>query len=143
MALLFHAQESIQPHHDHSYSSGTSIGDKLDVETVALIAILALDNLADLMGSRKSKARADSLPSDDEIAYLLQCEEFDRWLSIVVDAKLAAAYLDAFTTAEEAAAEDPELLSCGEALPFPKSRQTPRLELPDFIMNPEPITVYV
>ena len=150
---FFHAQE---PHHDRSHSAGSStIDDELDMETAALIAKLALDDLADVMGSRKGKARADSLPSDDEIAYQLQREQYDQWLSIVEDAKLAksiegalltdAAYLDAFITAEEAAAEDrvaAELLSRGEALPVPKSCQT-RLEHPNFIMNPELITVYV
>ena len=80
---------------------------------------------------------------------------YDQWLSIVADTKLAksidgalvtdATYLDAFIIAEDAAAEDriaAELLSRGEALPVPKSCQT-RLEHPNFIMNPELITVYV
>ena len=153
---FFHTQEPIQPYHDHSHSASSSnIDYELDMETAALIAKLALDDLADVMGSRKGKTRADSLPSDDEIAYQLQREQYDQWLSIVEDAKLAksiegalltdAAYLDAFITAEEAAAEDrvaAELLSRGEALPVPKSCQT-RLEHPNFIMNPELITVYV
>jgi hypothetical protein len=157
---FFHAQASviqpIQPHHDHSHSvSSSTINDELDVETATLIAKLALDDLADVMDSRKGKARADSLPSDDEIAYRLQSEQYDQWLSIVTDAKLAksidgalvtdAVYLDAFITAEEAAAEDriaAELLSRGEALPVPKSCQT-RLEHQNFIMNPELITMYV
>ena len=158
---FFHAQASIiqpiqphRPHKSHSASCST-IDDELDVETAALIAKLALDDLADVMGSRKGKARADSLPSDDEIAYRLQSEQYEQWLSIVADAKLAksiegalitdAAYLDALITAEEAAAEDriaAELLSRGEALPNPKSCQT-RLEHPNFIMNPELITMYV
>ena len=59
--------------------------------------------------------------------------------------KSDAAYLDAFITAEAAAAEDhiaAEMLSRGEALPNPKSCQT-RLEHPNFIMDPELITVYV
>ena len=148
--------EPIEPHHDHSHSaSGSIIDDEVDVETASLIAKLALDDLADLMGSRKGKARADSLPSDDEIAYQLQSEQYDQWLSIVVDAKLAksiddalvtdAAYLDAFITSEDAAAEDrvaAERLSRGEALPVPKSCQT-RLEHPNFLMNPVLIIVYV
>jgi hypothetical protein len=147
---FFHA------HHDHSHSASSSIiDDELDMETAALIAKLALDDLADVMGSRKGKARAGSLPSDDEIAYQLQREQYDQWLSIVEDAKLAksiegalvadAAYLDAFITAEAAAAEDhiaAEMLSRGEALPNPKSCQT-RLEHPNFIMDPELVTVYV
>ena len=148
--------QPIQLHQGHSHSaSSSSINDELDVETATLIAKLALDDLADVMGSRKGKARADSLPSDEEIAYRLQSEQYDQWLSIVVDAKLAksidgalvtdAAYLDAFITAEEAAAEDriaADFLSRGEALPVPKSCQT-RLEHPNFIMNPELITAYV
>ena len=160
MAFI-HAQASIiqlepvQPH-SHTESSPT-INDELDVETASLIAKLALEDLADLMGPRKGKARADSfkLPSDDEIAYQLQREQYDQWLSIVEDAKLAksiegalvtdAVYLDVYITAEDAAAEDriaAERLSRGEALPVPKSCQT-RLEHPNFIMNPELITVYV
>lgn len=151
---FFHAQGPITQPHLHS-ASGSTINDELDMETAALIAKLALDDLADVMSSRKGKARAGSLPSDDEIAYRLQSEQYDQWLSIVSDAKLAksiegalvtdAAYLDALITAEEAAAEDriaAELLSRGEALPVPKSCQT-RLEHPNFTMNPEVITVYV
>jgi hypothetical protein len=155
MAFL-HAQELIQPYHDHSHSASSStIDDVLDMETAALIAKLALDDLADVVGSRKGKARADSLPSDDEVAYQLQREQYDQWLSIVEDAKLAksiegalvtdAAYLDAYITAEEAATEDriaAELLSRGEALPDPKGCQT-RLEHPNFIMDPELVTMYV
>ena len=151
---FFHAQASIiQP--QSASGSESTINDELDMETAALIAKLALEDLADVMGSRKGKARADSSPSDDEVAYQLQSEQYDQWLSIVADAKLAksiegalatdAAYLDALITAEEAAAEDrvaAELLSRGEALPIPKSCQT-RLEHPNFIMNPELITEYV
>ena len=153
---FFEAREPIQLHHDHSHSASSSaIDDELDMETAALIAKLALDDLADVMVSRKGKGRADSSPSDDEIAFQLQREQFDQWISIVEDAKLAksiegalvtdAAYLDAYITAEEAAAEDriaAELLSRGEALPNPKSCQT-RLEHPNFIMDPELVTAYV
>ena len=153
---FFHTQGLIQPRHDNAHSSSSSIiDDELDMETAALIAKLVQDDLAEIMGSRKGKARADSLPSDDEIAYQLQNEQYNQWLSIVEDAKLAksiegalitdAAYLDVYFTAEEAAAEDQiaaEFLSRGEALPDPKSCQT-RLEHPNFIMNPEFNTVYV
>jgi len=131
------------------------IEDELDIETAALIAKLSLDDLADVLSCRKGKARADSLPSDEEIAHQLQTEQYNEWLSIVEDAKLAksigdalvtdAAYLDAFITAEEAAAEDriaAELLSRGEALPVPKSCQV-RLEHPAFVMDPVFITTYV
>ena len=153
---FFHAQASVIQLEPHSYSaSGSTINDELDVETASLIAKLALDDLADLMGSRKGKGRADALPSDDEIAYQLQSEQYDQWLSIVEDAKLAksidgalatdAAYLDAFITVENAAREDriaAGLLSRGEALPVPKSCQR-RLGDPNFIMNPVVITGYV
>jgi hypothetical protein len=141
---------------DYSYpASGSSIIDELDAETAALIAKLALEDLAEVVESRKGKARADALPSDEEIAYQLQSEQYNDFLTITQDAKLAksigdalvtdTAYLDAFITAEEAAAEDrvaAELLSCGRPLPAPKSCQT-RLEHPDFCMDPLPITVYV
>jgi hypothetical protein len=68
------------------------------VETAALIAQLALDDLADVMGSRKGKSRADSLPSDDEIAFQLQSEQCRQWLSIVTDAKLAKSIEGALVT---------------------------------------------
>ena len=147
---------SIYPpiHHSHPASSST-IDDALDAETVSLIAQLALDDLAEILGPRKGKGRADSLPSDEEIAYQLQSEQFNKWLSIAEDAKFArsidnalvtdAAYLDCLVTAEEAAAEDriaAKLLSVGEALPAPKICQM-RLEHPAFIMDPVFITVYV
>ncbi|KAF8809863.1 hypothetical protein BYT27DRAFT_7222229 [Phlegmacium glaucopus] len=137
----------VEPHHSN-LASGSVINDDLDMETAALIAKLALDDLAEVLGCRKGKARADSLPSDEEIAHRLQTEQYNEWLSIVEDAKFAksigdalvtdAAYLDVLTTAEEAAAEDriaAELLSRGEALPVPKSCQT-RLEHPAFVMDP-------
>ena len=86
---------------------------------------------------------------------ITKSEQYNQWLSIVADAKLAksidgalatdAAYLDAFTTAEDAAAEDQiaaGLLFRGETLPVPKSCQT-RLEDPNFIMNPEVMNGYV
>ena len=113
---FFHAQASIiqpiQPHHGHSHpAGGSAINDELEVETAALIAKLAHD---DLMDFRKGKGRADSLPSSDgEIAYQLQIEQYYQWLSVVADAQLAKsidgtddAYLDAFINAEEAAAGD-------------------------------------
>jgi len=125
------------------------------METAALIAKLALDDLADILGYRKGKGRADSLPSDEEIAHHLQTEYYNEWLSIAEDAKFAksiddalvadAAYLDAFIIAEEAAVEDriaAELLSHGEALPVPKSCQM-RLEDPAFVMDPVFITTYL
>ena len=153
---FFDAQASVIQFEPYSHSaSGPTINDDLDVQTASLIAKLALDDIADLRASRKGKARADSLPSDDEVAYQLQSEQYNQWLSIVADAKLAksidgalatdAAYLDAFTTAEDAAAEDriaAGLLSRGETLPVPKSCQT-RLEDPNFIMNPEVMNGYV
>lgn len=147
---------TIHPHHSQA-ASDLPINDDLDTETAALIAKLALDDLADILSSRKGKDRADSLPADEEIAYRLQSQQFNEWLSIAKDAKLAksiddalvtdAAYLDALITAEEAAAEDriaAQLLSRGEALPVPKSCQT-RLEHPAFVMDPDPvfITTYV
>jgi hypothetical protein len=146
--------QPIETHHSH-LATGSVINDDLDAETAALIAKLALDDLADVLSSRKGKARADSLPSDEEIAHRLQSEQYDQLLFFAEDAKLAksiddalvtdAAYLDVFITAEEAAEEDriaAQLLSRGEALPVPKSCQT-RLEHPAFIMNPVFITAYV
>lgn len=141
--------------HSHSASSPVINDELVDAETAALIAKLALDDLAEALGSRKGKARADALPSDEEIAYQLQTEQYNEWLSIAEDAKFAksiddalvtdAAYLDSLITAEEAAAEDriaAELLSRGEALPVPKSCQM-RLEHPAFTMEPVFISVYV
>ena len=99
-------------HHDHSRSAGGStINDKIDAETAALIANLALDDLEDLMDSN-----SDFLPPDEAIAYLLQSEQIDEWLSRMTNAKLAknsdsaaldaeatSSFLDAFIIAEEAA----------------------------------------
>ena len=144
---FFHAQTPIiqPPHHDHSYSeSGTTVNEELDMETAELIANLALDDLAEHMSTRGTR---NSLPSNDEIAYLLQCDQLNGFLSTVADAKDAKS-VNPFITAEEAAVVDwiaAERLSRGEALPAPKSRQT-RLEDPNFIMDPELITdftVYV
>ena len=147
--------QPIQHHHDHSYSasaSGSTINDELDSETAALIANLTLDDLDELMGSS-----GDSLPSDEAIAYLLQCEQLDQWLSTMTDTKVAksidsaqvtdaaAANLDTFITAEDAVVEDwieAEFLSLDEALPDPKSSQT-LLDDPSFIMDPELVAEYV
>ena len=131
------------------------MNDELDAETAALIAKLALDDLAEVLGSRKGKARADSSPSDEEIAFQLQSAQYTEFLSIAEDAKIAksigdalvtdAAYLDVFITVEEAAAEDriaAQLLSRGGALPAPKACQT-RLEHPAFRMDPQITTQYV
>jgi hypothetical protein len=111
---------TIHPHHSQA-ASDLAINDDLDTETAALIAKLALDDLADILSSRKGKGRADSLPSDEEIAYRLQSQQFNEWLSIAEDAKLAksiddalvtdAPYLDALITAEEATAEIGSLLN--------------------------------
>lgn len=118
----------IQPYHDYSRSEsagGSTINNELDVETAALIAKLAHDDLAKVVNSCKGKGRADSLP-DDAIAYRLQIEQYYEWLSIVADAQLAScidgtlvtdnAYLDGFS-AEEVEAGDwivAELLSRDE-----------------------------
>ena len=143
--------QPIQPQRDHSHSaSGSNVNDEIDAETAALIANLTLDNFDDVMGSF-----GDSLPSDEAIAYLLQCEQFDQWISTVADAKLARSidsalvdddtYLDASIAEEEAAEEDriaAEHLSRGEEFPVPESSQT-RLEDPNFIMDPELFAMYV
>ena len=104
-----------------------SIRDEFDVETAALVAKLALNDLADILP-------ADCLPLEDA-----------KLAKSIGDALVTdAAYLDAFITAEEAAAEDriaAELLSRGEALPVPKSCQT-RLEHPAFAMHPVYNTSY-
>lgn len=131
-----------KPHH-------SIICDESDIQTAAFIAkiLVALNDLADVLP-------ADSFSLDEEIVHDLQIKEYNEWLSIAEDARLAKsigdalateAYLDAFITAEEAAKEDriaAELLSRGEALPVPKSCQT-RLEDPAFVMDPVYIASYV
>ncbi|KAF8153879.1 hypothetical protein B0H34DRAFT_661873 [Crassisporium funariophilum] len=123
----------------------------LDIETSLLIAKLALDDLAELHGNRKGKARLGAPLSDVELAYQLQAEQYQELLFIAEDARYAksvgdalttdAAYLDAHVTAEEAATEDrraAEMLSRDENLPPPKACQI-RLEHPAFVMHPEPV----
>lgn len=96
-------------------------------ETAKLIAKLTLDDLAHVLP-------ADCFPLEEEIVRKLQIKEYNEWFSIAQDpAKLAkngdapvtdTAYLDAFTTAEEAAKEDriaTEPLSRSEVLPSLKS----------------------
>ena len=124
--------------------------DDLDAETASLIAMLALEDLEEAMNARKGKARANSQPTDEELAYQLQSQQYQAWLTITEDQKFAksigdaltadTALLDAFTISEQAAAEDrlaAQRLSRGEALPPPKAFQT-RLGDPAFVMHPDP-----
>jgi hypothetical protein len=122
-----HAQEAIQPHHDQPYSaSGSTINDELDVETAALIANLTLDNLSDLMGSRKGKARIHSLLSNDEIAYLLQCAV--RSMAFLRGRRQTCCWMPTLLLRKRRRRTGWRL---SEALPVPKKNCQTRLELPD------------
>jgi hypothetical protein len=134
----------------NNFEDGPLVDDDLDAETASLIARLALQDLEEAINSGKGKARAGSQPTDEELAYQLQSQQYQAWLVTTEDYKIAksisdaltadAAYLDAFVTSEEAAAEDrlaAQRLARGEPLPRPKASQT-RLENPAFVMHPNP-----
>jgi len=134
----------------NNFGGGLLGDDDLDAETASLIATLALEDLEEAMNAQKGKARASSMLNDVDLAYQLQSQQYQAWLSVIEDQKFAksigvalvadAAFLDAFTTSEEAAAEDrlaAQRLFRGEPLPPPKTSQT-RLEDPSFVMHPEP-----
>jgi hypothetical protein len=79
----------------------------VDLETYALIARLALEDLEASYGRRRGKSRVDSTPSDEEFALRLQAEQFQQWITVAEDAKMGnslheateidAAYLEAYT----------------------------------------------
>lgn len=137
----------VEPHrvHHSNLVSSSAINDEFDTETAAIIAKLAVDDLAEVLP-------ADYLPLDQETVHKLQVKEYNEWFSIAQDAKFTkgigdalvtdTAYLDGFITAKEAANEDQiaaELLSGGEALPVPNSCQS-RLDDPakDPVMDAMP-----
>jgi hypothetical protein len=120
----------------------------IDLETNALIARLALEDLEASYGRRWGKSRVGSTPSDEEFALRLQAEQFQKWITMAEDAKMGnslreaseidAAYLEAYTISEQAAIEDRRAalaLSRGEPLPPPTANQT-RLEDPTFKLHP-------
>lgn len=127
----------------------------VDLETAALIAKLALEDLQEsAYGRRWGKSKVGITLSDEAYAYQLQAQQFQEWLTVAEDARLAvslndasesdAAYLDAIATAELAARDDRNAalaLSSGLPLPPPTSNQT-RLEDPTFMMDPEPKPKY-
>lgn len=137
-----------------SVFGGGPIVDDLDAETASLIARLALEDLDEAINARKGKARAGFQPTDEELAYQLQSQQYKAWLTITEDYKVAKSisdaltadcdYLEAFIASEEAAAADrvaAERLARGEPLPPPTTSQT-RLEDPAFVMHPEPPLKY-
>ena len=73
-----------------SSASGSDISDEFEKETAALIAKLALDDLGE--------GAADSLPLDEEIVHKLQVKQYEEWLSVAEDAKLAKSIGDAQVT---------------------------------------------
>jgi len=129
---------------------GDPVLDDLDAETASLIARLALEDLDEAINSRKGKARAGFQLTDEELAYQLQSQQYQAWLTVAEDSKFAksigdaltadANYLEAFIASEEAAAADrlaAERLSRGEPLPPPTTSQT-KVENRAFVMHPEP-----
>ncbi|KAF9528770.1 hypothetical protein CPB83DRAFT_298045 [Crepidotus variabilis] len=120
----------------------------LDYETAALIAKLAMEDLDELRGQGKGKARANAPLTDEEYALQLQSQQYQELLTSTEDARIAnslreasatdAAYLEALVVAEQAAAEDRRAalaLSRGEALPPVQDCQR-RLEDPAYQMHP-------
>ena len=73
-----------------SSASGSDISDEFEKETAALISKLALDDLGE--------GAADSLPLDEEIVHKLQVKQYEEWLSVAEDAKLAKSIGDAQVT---------------------------------------------
>ena len=130
------------------------IGLGIDLETAALIARLALEDLESYYGRRWGKSKVGVALCDEAYAYQLQAQQFQEWLTAAEDARLAvslddasesdAACLDAIATAELAARDDRNAalaLSRGLPLPPPTGHQT-RLEDPTFKMDPEPKPMY-
>lgn len=122
----------------------------IDLETYALIARLALEDLEASYDRKWGKSRFGSVPSDQEFALRLQAEQFQQWITLADDAKMAnslreastidAAYLEAHHIAEQAAIADRRAalaLSRGEPLPPPTAYQT-RLEDRTFNLHPDP-----
>jgi len=121
----------------------------IDLETNALIARLALEDLKASYGRRWGKSRVGSTLSDEEFALRLQAEQFQQWINVAEDAimgnslheasEIDAAYLEAHAISEQAAIEDRRAalaLSRGEPLPRPTAYQT-RLEDPTFRLHPD------
>lgn len=134
---------------------GGPIVDDIDAETASLIARLALEDLDEVINARKGKSRADFQPTDEELAYHLQSQQYQAWLTVTEDYKVAKSisdaltadgdYIEAFIASEEAAAADrlaAERLARGEPLPPPTTSQT-KLEDPAFVMHPEPPPKYL
>lgn len=121
---------SIRPH-AHPFDSYD-----LDIETSRLIAQLTLDDIAEISGTRKGKARADVPLSDEEIAFQIQGEFWESALRTIGDRRMAEsisnaieaddAYLNATSIVEQAAQDDRQgalALSSGRELPQPSHVQ--------------------
>src|SRR6266545_1539110 len=121
----------------------------VDLDTAALIAKLALEDLESAYGRQFGKSKVGAALSDEEYAYQLQAQQYREWITTAEDARLVvslndayesdAAYLEAISTAEMAARDDRNAalaLSRGQSLPPPTRNQT-RLEDPTFKMHPE------
>ncbi|RDB18236.1 hypothetical protein Hypma_000624 [Hypsizygus marmoreus] len=124
----------------------------VDFETSKLIAQLTLDDIAQITGARKGKARADAPLSDEEIAFRIQCEYLESAVRTIDDHRIAKSfneaietdhsYLNAISILEQAAADDHQAalaLSNGGVLPQPSNAQR-LLEDPTFATLLEPVT---
>ncbi|KAF9528767.1 hypothetical protein CPB83DRAFT_297952 [Crepidotus variabilis] len=120
----------------------------LDYETAALIVKLAMEDLDELRGQGKGKARANAPLTDEEYALQVQSQQYQELLISTEDAIIAkslqeasatdATYLEALVVAERAAVADRRAalaLSRGEALPPVQACQR-RLEDPAYQMHP-------
>jgi len=107
-----------------------------DRETALLIAQLQLEDVLQISQGRKGKAPETAAPTDEEIAFKIQAEEFESWKVFVDDVALAQSLDDALQSdaeiiaahclLEEAAAADRMAalrLSRGEATPIQTEAQ--------------------
>lgn len=107
-----------------------------DIETMQLMAELAIGDLKNISDSRKGKGRWDAPLSDEDLAFQLQNIEIEDLLSLLRDSRVAKSinqaiqvdqsFLTALSIMEEAAVDDHHAalaLSRGQALPGPSASQ--------------------
>lgn len=124
----------------------------LDMQTSKLIAELTLRDISEIGQSRKGKARADAPPSDEEVAFRMQCEYWENIIRDINDHLMARSLneaieadrpiLNALSIMEQAAEDDRRAalaLSGGGELPPPSEAQR-LVEDPAFSQLTEPAT---
>jgi hypothetical protein len=119
-----------------TYSNHLDVINFDDLETSKLIAQLTLDDIDEVGGRRKGKARVDAPASDEEIAFRDQREYWEGVIRTIDDHILAQSinnaiasdrpYINVLAAMEQAATDDRAAalaLSRGEALPTPSRAQ--------------------